>query len=1091
MVQLSSLRRLGAAALLLVSLTASAQPKLPDGVTVNCGTVNFGNGVSLAVYHFNNEWRMTALDKTTLRPDKGDLAEMDRNLSWSGGWTVKGGAFHLAETIAATADGSLKITADLTSPTPVATNNLCFDLNLPVELFANQTVEVDGKPLRLPEEYGKTGLLNQKKVHHITLKINDRLLKIDGEFDLLIQDNRQFNINAFSLRLANANLSGSVTQCTLSATLDYRPIAVSTIDLRPVVNMGFADDVADDRQGGWTDQGKDNDLRAIPVGRTTMGGIAFDLIDPAKNQGRSCLVLAGPSRDYFPGQAGVELVGSTGKYLYLLHGAAWTPSTEAVTGKMIVTYDDNSTQTIPVRNKVDVANWWRPGSVANAAVVWTTDNREAYVGLFLSAFELEKSSPRRIEFQSEKNAVWMIVGASLSETKIEVGNLESPQYITANQEWRQLRFPREIQSGSALDFSHFQDAPAGKYGRAIVMPSGGIAFEKQPQKRVRFYGANLCYTAQYLEHAEAEKLADYLAKMGYNSIRMHHIDQFLTAKDAKRSTQLNPDLVEKMDYLFYCLKNKGIYITIDLYCSRLLRPGEIPEFPQTSQYELKMLIPLFDSARENWKEYVRTFLAHTNPYTGMSWAEDPTLFMVNLVNENTIFTEWKNNPGIKKFYDQRFQSWLKEHGFTESADNRAMLMNLFLAQLQDRVTDEFLRFLRDEIKIQALVTDNNFVSKPVMAGNRSRLDLVDNHDYWDHPTFPGRAFALPNDFTQRSAISAMAAVPRKMMPSRIFGKPFVATEFNYCFPNAFRSEGGALIGAYAALQDWDGLYRFAWAHSRNRIIDAEPATGFDTALDPVNLLADRLAILLFLRGDVAPARNAYVWECPDLPAEAQLPPSIPAEFPDGFSRLGLISKIGSCVKNTKLSADIQRVPTAPELWSNLQKLPANLQTKADKAVSDTGEIELNATTLELKVMTPRTEALVLKGGALKGKALEVRNAAGFQTVAAAALDNQPLTASRKILFFQLTDIVNTKIKFGNRAHTRLDQWGTLPLLLRAGKADIRLTLTGAPAYRVTALTLDGSAKATVPSTYTNGVLEFTADTTVADGTMLYLIEPAR
>ena len=1072
----------------LLPLISHAQVKLPEQISADCGSLEFGNGVNLTVMHYNDQWKMSVMDKNYFRPDTVPLTEMNRNLNWTGEWTVKGGQFHVSEIITPDSGGGLGIIATFSNPAPVPTNNLGFNLSLPADDMSGRTIIMDGVQIRLPEVADKIVLTQQKAVRRIVILVNERMLELRGEFEALIQDNRKFGNNSFSLRIYGVPASGRLTESRLALTVDFKPVSVVTIDLRPAVNMGFVDETSGDRKGGWTDQGKDNDLRTIKPGRLMPCGVTFDVIDPDKNEGRSCLVLAGPDRDYFPVEAGVEASGE-GEYLYLLHAAAWTPSTDAVTGKIEVTYADGRRQTIPVRNKVDVANWWSPVSVANAAVVWTTENRQAYTGLFMSAFKLENRQPRRIVFKSEKNAVWMIVGASLSDTLVEIKRLEAVSYVTSGQEWKPLAFPRDVIAGSALDFSRFQDAPAGKYGRATVMASGGIAFEKRPRQRVRFYGTNLCFTAQYLEHKEAEKLADDLAKMGYNSVRMHHMDQFLTVKDASHSTVLNPDFIEKMDYLFYCLKQRGIYITIDLYCSRLLRGGEIPEYPATYQYELKMLIPLFASARENWKEYVRKLICRKNPYTGLSWAEDPMLFMVNLVNEDTVLTEWKNNPAIKKLYEQRFEEWLKQHGNTEPAD-RPILLKVFLAKLQTEAINELRCFLQNEVKLQALITDNNFISQPAQAGLRSRLDLVDNHEYWDHPTFPGRAFSLPNGYTQRSAITAMAAVPRRMMPSRIFGKPFVVTEFNYCLPNSYRSEGGPLIGAYAGLQDWDGLYRFAWAHSRDKVISAAPASGFDTALDPLNQLADRLAVLLFLRGDIAPAKQAYAWECPDLPGEIDIKAGIPSEFPDAFSILGLTSRIGSTVKGLPLDAAIRRVPVDPAIWNGTRPLPPEFRSEANKAVSDTGEITLDAAGRTLRVVTPRTEALVINGGSLKGSVLEVNNATGFQTVAVSALDDLPLAASRKIICFQLTDVLNSRMKFGNRAHTRLEQWGELPLLLRAGRADLCLNLTGTGAYRVTALALDGTEKQDVPVSYSAGVLRFSADTSLAGGTMVYLIQPA-
>ena len=63
------------------------------------------------------------------------------------------------------------------------------------------------------------------------------------------------------------------------------------IPLDQVANMGFADDVAGDGKGGWTDQGAENDLSMLPVGRHRLGGIDFEIIDPAKNNGRSVLTM--------------------------------------------------------------------------------------------------------------------------------------------------------------------------------------------------------------------------------------------------------------------------------------------------------------------------------------------------------------------------------------------------------------------------------------------------------------------------------------------------------------------------------------------------------------------------------------------------------------------------------------------------------------------------------------------------------------------------------------------------------------------------------------------------------------------------------
>ncbi|MDH7570959.1 MAG: hypothetical protein QHJ73_15390, partial [Armatimonadota bacterium] len=83
------------------------------------------------------------------------------------------------------------------------------------------------------------------------------------------------------------------------------------------------------------------------------------------------------------------------------------------------------------------------------------------------------------------------------------------------------------------------------------------------------------------------------------------------------------------------------------------------------------------------------------------------------------------------------------------------------------------------------------------------------------------------------------------------GKPLVVPEFNCPWPNEWRAECLPMMAAYGRLQDWDGLLFFAYQpDGANR----EKLTSFGTQSDPVHWGQIPLAALLFLRGDVSPAR---------------------------------------------------------------------------------------------------------------------------------------------------------------------------------------------------------------------------------------------
>ena len=82
--------------------------------------------------------------------------------------------------------------------------------------------------------------------------------------------------------------------------------------------------------------------------------------------------------------------------------------------------------------------------------------------------------------------------------------------ITEKDGWTRLDYKKDITPGSALDFSQrgLLDAPAGKHGWLKAV-GGHFEFEGTPGVEQRFYGVNLCFTANYPEHEDmlAEKAA--------------------------------------------------------------------------------------------------------------------------------------------------------------------------------------------------------------------------------------------------------------------------------------------------------------------------------------------------------------------------------------------------------------------------------------------------------------------------------------------------------------------------------------------------------------------------------------------------------
>lgn len=75
----------------------------------------------------------------------------------------------------------------------------------------------------------------------------------------------------------------------------------------------------------------------------------------------------------------------------------------------------------------------------------------------------------------------------------------------------------------AMDFSSLLDAPAGKYGHVKVR-DGHFYFENG--KRIRFFGFNFPARSNMPDHETAEALADSLAALGVNVVRIHAADAY-------------------------------------------------------------------------------------------------------------------------------------------------------------------------------------------------------------------------------------------------------------------------------------------------------------------------------------------------------------------------------------------------------------------------------------------------------------------------------------------------------------------------------------------------------------------------------------
>lgn len=713
---------------------------------------------------------------------------------------------------------------------------------------------------------------------------------------------------------------------------------------------------------------------------------------------------------------------------------------------------------------------------------------------------------------------------------------DGPVTITAGDDWVPMNVQLEIEPGSALDFSNLvpRHAPAGSLGRVVAGKDGHFEFADRKGEPARFYGVNLCFTAQYLPHDQADRLAERLQRLGYNAVRLHHYESTLCDRSGGSSTVLKPDKLDQFDYLFAALKKRGLYVTTDLFVSRQVFASEIWDGAQgdVAMDNFKMAVPVNERAFANYKAFATALLGHRNPYTGLTWGEDPTLAWVSLINEGNAGNFLGRLPGnLKDGWAHAWNRWLAKRYPTPEAlaaalgvkpgdpapqigsvplpgsfqDSQAGVMcAVFAAETEKAFVDRTRAFLQQELGCHALLTDMNAWSNPLQAQvSRQDFDYVDDHFYVDHPEFLETPWRLPSRCPNSSVVAAGAPGGRYCAFTRLLDKPFTITEFNYAAPGRFRGVGGILTGALGAIQDWSGIWRFAYSHTSDNLFEPRTMSYFDLAADPLSQAADRASLCLFLRGDMRPAAHSVAITL--SPTEAMRSPKTARAVAPPWDGLALVSRVGYLVSDRPGSAgDVGLQVPAPvagkqaatagkpgidpfaaeaggKLLTEMRRRgwlrPENTTNPEQlRYQSDNGELTVDGPADVMTLDTARTAG----GYAPAGKSIRTRTAAiaiedTDATVWVSSLDGAPLGDSQHLLITHLTDLQNSDALYADHSRQVLLSWGRGPHLVRRGRATVSLQVKNPSRARVWTLSTGGKRMAEVPARVENGALVIPLD----------------
>ena len=659
-----------------------------------------------------------------------------------------------------------------------------------------------------------------------------------------------------------------------------------------------------------------------------------------------------------------------------------------------------------------------------------------------------------------------------------------------------------IVKGSALDLSALVDAPAGKYGRATFGPRGTVVFERNPAPQ-RFFGfssqipENIWKTCSDGEFdSNVREFARAVRAQGYNLFRMHGIDSWLMAYSTRDKTPL-PKFADRWDRIIAEFKKQGIYVQYNIFAFWLYSSEKDWFHVAEQRMAHKIMFILGRSwERERFAEMAQRMLNHVNPHTGLAWKDDPSFLAVEFYNELGLGIPYapkmkREYPDCYSFFMKKWSAFLKrKYGSVPyrkrpgGAYTDAMLENPPIPVEHDRSPlrvdyDEFwyehlketYRFCETTVRgtgYSGLLVQCPMPALRCAAVSWEMIPVPDGHTYHCHPyngEQPG------SKVEQYSSIGTAAEPFRSMYGKRIYGRPFFSNEYNYVFRNPYQFESPLAYAAYAALNNWSSLAIHSNAVAL-KMAPEERISSFSVYNNPVLRAGEFLAAMLFLRGDVTPARHhvavavprAHVFRIgnsnralspaqsrlglltdvapffPDLPICSSVPePEKPdmTLLPAGSSDIVWHGWFAQAKENSASDRDLNSVV---EQMRRQGILPPGNKTDIAGGVyqSETGELTLRTKENQMTLQTSRSEGAALAAGKrARLDVLEIRETSVNALTALTSVDGKRLRDSERMVLIYSTRAANTDMEHdAEGSHLRMI--GTAPIRMQCGRFSVRI-----------------------------------------------------
>lgn len=430
-----------------------------------------------------------------------------------------------------------------------------------------------------------------------------------------------------------------------------------------------------------------------------------------------------------------------------------------------------------------------------------------------------------------------------------------------------LSVPRDAFTDAALlDLRHLNERESGESG-FVRLSTDGNSFVRGDGEPIRFWivGSD----AHEFEPQDMDRHARWLAKLGVNMVRLHVT--VCDKSEGSEITDLNEELIDGVYRFIKSAKDNGIYVLLSPFYAHFDAP-ESWDLPggNVDMEGLLFIDPKLQKAYQHW---TRQLYTTKNPYTGLAIKDDPTVAILQIHNEDSLFfwTMQRLPDPYRIELSGHFSTWLaKKYGSTgkawtawgdgfkgkdaldDVAGGRIACLRVydlttdgkgafarrqrdtaqFLAEFQHDFYRRMGEFLREELGCQQLLnatnwrTANDTKLKALERYSYHALDIDAENEYvgsdYQHDG-PNDGYRIdPGDFLVNESVLSK---PFEMCTNfrQEVGHPFIVTETAWKNPNRYQSEGPFLAAAYQSLTGIDGV---AWFSCQTPTYETDPLKPF-------------------------------------------------------------------------------------------------------------------------------------------------------------------------------------------------------------------------------------------------------------------------